>query len=64
LKNTKPQTFQETFLRRQGRLYKRENRWELIVEKKAYDMLLTSLPWNISMIKLNWMSDRLVVEWN
>ena len=64
LKNTKPDTFQETFLRREGRLYKRDNRWELIVEKKAYDMLLSSLPWNISMIKLNWMTDRLVVEWN
>ena len=64
LKNTKSDTFQETFLRREGRLYKRDNRWELIVEKKAYDMLLSSLPWNISMIKLNWMTDRLVVEWN
>jgi hypothetical protein len=64
LKNTKPATFQETFLQREGRLYKRDNRWELIVEKKAYDMLLNTLPWNISMIKLNWMSDRLVVVWN
>ena len=64
LKNTKPDTFQETFLRREGRLYKRDNRWELIVEKKAFDVLLSSLPWNISMIKLNWMTDRLVVEWN
>ena len=64
LKNSKPDTFRETFLRREGRLYKRDNRWELFVEKKSYDMLLDSLPWNISMIKLNWMPDRLVVVWN
>ncbi len=63
MKNTRPETFQETFLQREGRLYKMEDRWELVVEKKAYDMLLDSLPWNISMIQLSWMSDRLVVIW-
>jgi hypothetical protein len=63
MKTTKPETFQETFLQREGRLYKMDNRWELVVEKKAYDMLLDSLPWNISMIQLSWMSERLVVIW-
>lgn len=63
MKNTRPETFQETFLQREGRLYKMDDHWELVVEKKAYDMLLDTLPWNISMIQLSWMSDRLVVIW-
>ena len=63
MKNTRPETFQETFLQREGRLYRLEDRWELVVEKKAYDMLLDTIPWNISMIHLSWMSDRLIVIW-
>lgn len=63
MKNTRPETFQETFLQREGRLYLLDDRWELVVDKKAYDMLLDTLPWNISMIQLSWMSKRLVVIW-
>ena len=63
MKSTRPKTFQETFLRREARLYRLEDRWELSVERKAYDVLLDTLPWNISMIQLNWMPQRLVVHW-
>jgi hypothetical protein len=63
MKNTRPATFQETFLRREARLYKLEDRWELTVERKAYDMLLETLPWNITMFQLNWMPQRMVVHW-
>ena len=63
MKNTRPTTFQETFLRREARLYKLEDRWELTVERKAYDMLLETLPWNITMFQLNWMPQRMVVHW-
>ena len=63
LKTTRPNTFRETFLKREARLYKIEDRWELVVSRKAYDMLLDSLPWNISMIQLSWMPERLVVHW-
>jgi len=63
LKTTKPDTFRESFLRREAMLYRIEERWELVVQRKAYDMLLDTLPWNISMIQLSWMPDRLVVQW-
>jgi hypothetical protein len=63
MKNTRPRTFQETFLRREARLYKLEDRWELTVDRKAYDILLDTLPWNISMFQLNWMPQRMVVHW-
>ena len=63
MKNTRPKTFQETFLKRDARLYKLEDRWELSVERKAYDVLLDTLPWNITMFQLNWMPQRMVVHW-
>ncbi len=63
IRGTKLETFRETFLNREGRLFEKDNRWELIVEKKAYDVLLDTLPWNISMINLSWMKKRLTVQW-
>lgn len=63
IRGTKLETFRETFLNREGRLYEKDNRWELVVEKKAYDVLLDTLPWNISMINLSWMKKRLTIQW-
>ena len=63
MRGTRMETFRETFVRREGRLYQKDNRWELIVDKKAYDVLLDTLPWNISMINLSWMNTRITVQW-
>jgi hypothetical protein len=63
IRGTKLETFRETFLVRQGMLYEKDNRWELIVERKAYDVLMDTLNWNISMINLGWMKKRLNVQW-
>lgn len=63
MRGTRLETFRETFVRREGRLYQKDNRWELIVDKKAYDVLLDTLPWNISMINLSWMNTRITVQW-
>jgi hypothetical protein len=63
LKGTRIGTFRETFLQRNGSLYYLNNRWELKVEKKAYDVLLETLPWGIQMIQMSWMKERLVVLW-
>lgn len=63
LKGTRIGTFRETFLQRNGSLYYMNNRWELKVEKKAYDLLLETLPWGIQMIQMSWMKERLVVLW-
>lgn len=63
MRGTKLETFRETFLVRQGMLYEKDNRWELIVERKAYDVLMDTMNWNISMINLGWMKKRLNVQW-
>jgi hypothetical protein len=63
MRGTRLETFRETFVRRDGMLYRKENRWELIIENKAFDVLLDTLTWNISMINLSWMNTRINVQW-
>jgi hypothetical protein len=63
LKNTSMVTFKETFLKREGIIQKVDNNYKLIVEKKPFDMLLRTIPWNISMIQNSFMGFRLIVEW-
>jgi len=63
LRNTTPPALQETFLQRGGKLEFRNGKWYLQVEKIPVDILLSHLPWMISMIKLPWMKELLMVEW-
>lgn len=64
LKNTSPDGLREGFLQRQGRLTRTDmGDWKLRVEQQAIDILLSRLPWGVSMVKLPWMADVLVVEW-
>jgi hypothetical protein len=63
LKDTSPQSLQESFLQRKGKLVFKNEEWHLQVEQQPYDMLLQYLPWNISMIRLPWMKWFLKTEW-
>jgi hypothetical protein len=63
MRGTRLETFRETFFMREGMLYEKDNRWELFVERKAYDVLMDTMNWNISMINLSWMKKRLNVQW-
>lgn len=63
MRGTRLETFRETFFMREGMLYEKDNRWELFVERKAYDVLMDTMTWNISMINLSWMKKRLNVQW-
>ena len=63
LKNTSVESFRNSFLARKGVLRFSENGWTLNVERKSYDILLNTLPWSISIIKLKWMKKALFVEW-
>jgi hypothetical protein len=64
LKNTSIDGLRETFLVRQGKLVQLENAWSLTVERKAFDVLMSTLPWGLSMIRLPWMEQMLQVKWN
>jgi len=63
VKNSSPKAIQETFLKRDGFLKIKEDAMTLRIEKKGVDVLLNSLSWNISLIKLGWMEKPLHVEW-
>ncbi len=64
LKNTSVETFQETFLQRNGKLVEyKENTYELTVEQKGLDVLLDHLPWGIGTIKTPWMEHYLSCYW-
>lgn len=61
--NTSIKGFQTSFLQREGRLEYADENWKLRVEQRSFDVLLDSLPWNITLIKLPWMPKPLHVEW-
>ncbi len=55
--------FRGNWLVRNGILRESEERWELEVEKRPYDILLQKSPFSFSIIKLPWMSKPLHVSW-
>ncbi|QEM11200.1 contractile injection system tape measure protein [Mucilaginibacter rubeus] len=63
LKNTSPGGLRDAFLTRNGKLIEAEKPARLIVERKDLDILLSSLPWGIGVIKLPWMDEPFYVEW-
>lgn len=63
LKNTSPDGLRELFVRRDGKLIQKDNTCKLLVERKAQDVLLEKLQWNISVVKMPWQKQLLFVEW-
>ncbi|MBC6996662.1 contractile injection system tape measure protein [Neolewinella lacunae] len=63
MSNSTVENLQGSFLLREGRLDESEDHWSLVVASKGFDILLSFLPWTISMISLPWMDKRLVVTW-
>lgn len=55
--------FRGSFLVRPGIIYDREEMYHLIVERKAFDILMDQLPWSISIVRLRWMEKLLSVTW-
>jgi len=63
LRNTSIGGLRDSFLVREGRLLRKDDAWSLTVEARAYDVLLDTLPWRLSTIRLPWMQDVLYVSW-
>lgn len=55
--------FRGNWLVRDGLLSEKEDRWELSVEKRAYDLLINRSPFSFAIIKFPWMSKTLHVNW-
>lgn len=63
LRNTSPDGLREAFLQRDGRLAPVESGWHLTVEQSGVDVLLSSLPWGLSVVRLPWMVAPVWVDW-
>ncbi len=63
LKNTSPDGLRDTFLRRPGKISRRDNDWLIQVERQSFDILLDDLPWGISVVQFPWMTELVWVEW-
>jgi hypothetical protein len=61
--NTSVQGLRESFLQREGRLGLKDDAWHLLVEQRAFDMLLDQIPWSFSIIKHPWMEWVVHVTW-
>ncbi|WP_422360469.1 contractile injection system tape measure protein [Reichenbachiella sp.] len=55
--------FRGNWLVRDGMLSEDDERWNLVVEKRAYDLLLNQSPFSFSIIKYPWMDKPLHVNW-
>lgn len=53
----------EGFLQREGKLDDAGEIIELMVETKAFDMLLDAVPWNFRTTKFSWMEKTIQVKW-
>lgn len=58
-----PAQLQHTYLIREGRLSQVADGWQLVVEQKAYDIMLDRLPWGIGTVMLPWLAGTIDVEW-
>lgn len=63
LKNTSANGLREGFLQRDGVLSFTNSAWELQVERQTIDVLLDTIPWGFSVIKLPWMPNLLYTQW-
>ncbi len=55
--------FRRSFVERNGRLKKIDDRWVVVVEENAYDVLLDSVPWGFRQLRLPWINDFVQVVW-
>jgi len=55
--------FRGNWLIRDGLLIEHADKWELTIEKRAYDLLIHQSPFTFSIIKYPWMKKPLYVQW-
>jgi hypothetical protein len=55
--------FRGNWLVRDGLLSEWEDKWELVVEPRPYDILINQFPFSYSIIKYQWMDKPLHVKW-
>lgn len=63
IRGTSVEGLRETFLQREGKLVRREDTWQLQVQRRTVDILMEQLPWSIGAVFHPWMASALHVTW-
>ena len=63
VQNSSPEAIQETFMQREGILKLSSDHLELRVERRGVDILMDTIPWELSLINLPWMEKPLHIVW-
>ncbi|MGV3609530.1 MAG: contractile injection system tape measure protein [Fluviicola sp.] len=64
LRSDSPELLRNEFLQREAKIIIEEfQSTRLVFERKAQDILLEKLPWNLGIVKIDWLEDLLFVEW-
>lgn len=63
LKKTSIHGLREGFIQREGKVMFENDNWRIIVEQKGIDVLMSSFPWGVSIVKLTWLKDKIWVDW-
>ncbi|MDE1465035.1 contractile injection system tape measure protein [Spartinivicinus poritis] len=61
--NISVETFKDLFIQRNGFINKIGVGWKTTIERKAQDILIDKLPWQINSIKLPWLEYEITTEW-
>ena len=64
LRSDSPDLLRYEFLQREAKIIIEEYQsTRLVFERKAQDILLEKLPWNLGIVKIDWREDLLFIEW-
>ncbi len=63
LKTNSVDALRSEFLMREGRLLTTEEHYKLFVQRKTQDILLETLPWNLSLAKIPWKKKMILIDW-
>ena len=63
VQSSTPEAIQETFMQREGILKLSSDHLELRVERRGVDILMDTIPWELSLINLPWMEKPLHIVW-
>jgi len=65
VKGISPEGLRGNYLTRNGKIYTKNDRMHITIEKHAIDILIRTypLPWNMSIIKLPWFNQTIHLDW-
>jgi hypothetical protein len=63
MKTMSPDSLRGTFILREGTIKEESDRWKLFVEKGSFDIMLKTIPWAFTFVRMGWMPKFIMVEW-